>query len=67
MASRRDHPCPVCGQVLEWDQEGERFCCRGPARHAFICEGWGDERVLVLVGAVADPTVEALSRWAWPE
>ncbi|MGV8041782.1 MAG: hypothetical protein AB2L07_17545 [Thermoanaerobaculaceae bacterium] len=67
MTVRHEPPCPVCGKVLLWDGEEERYCCQGPARHAFVCEGWGDERVLVLVGALADPTVEALSRWSWPE
>lgn len=67
MAVRHEPPCPVCGHTLRCDAGEERYCCEGPARHAFVSEGWGDERVLVLVGAVADPTVEALSRWSWPE
>lgn len=60
-------PCPVCGHSLLWEEGGERLGCEGPARHSFVSEGWGSERVLVLVGAIADPTVEPLSRWSWPE
>lgn len=67
MVVHHEPPCPVCGHVLCAEEHEDRFCCQGPSHHAFVCEGWGDERVLVLVGAVADPTVEPLSRWSWPQ
>lgn len=66
---RQDHgdvPCPVCGALMEWNKDSERYVCQGMVQHCYTVQGEEGRQELMLTASDSGEDAALFSTYPFP-